>query len=130
MALARPLALSGFGLVSVALAALVAGFVQVDTSIAWPIGGRWNVYGRFVYSLLDSKTLDQFAGFEYKACCYKIRAIARRSVSNRNGNSETEFLLTLELNGLAGVGTADDAFLEHAIRGYSRETPLPGKITP
>jgi len=103
---------------------------QVDTSIAWPIGGRWNVYGRFVYSLLDSKTLDQFAGFEYKACCYKLRAIARRSVSNRNGNSETEILLTLELNGLAGVGTADDAFLEHAIRGYSRETPLPGKITP
>lgn len=103
---------------------------QVDASVAWPIGNRWNVYGRYVYSLFDSKTLDQFAGFEYKACCYKIRAIARRSVSNRNGNSETEFLLTLELNGLAGVGTADDAFLEHAIRGYSRETSLPGKITP
>ena len=80
--------------------------------------------------MFDSKTLDEFAGFEYKACCYKLRAIARRSVSNRNGNSETEFLLTLELNGLAGVGTADDAFLEHAIRGYSRETPLPGKTTP
>ena len=56
---------------------------------AWPIGNRWNAYGRYVYSLLDSKTLDQFAGFEYKACCYKLRAVARRSVSNRDGNSET-----------------------------------------
>jgi LPS-assembly protein len=103
---------------------------QAEVSTAWPIGDRWNVYARYVYSLLDSKTLDQFAGFEYKACCYKLRAIARRSVSNRNGSSETEFLLSLELNGLAGVGTADDAFLQHAIRGYSRETSLPGKTTP
>jgi LPS-assembly protein len=120
----------GERVVNLAYRALRDRIEQVDTSIAWPIGKRWNVYGRYVYSLLDSKTLDQFAGFEYKACCYKLRAIARRSVSNRNGNSETEFLLTLELNGLAGVGTADDAFLEHAIRGYSRETPLPGKTTP
>ena len=120
----------GEKVVNIAYRALRDRIEQVDTSVAWPIGKRWNVYGRYVYSLFDSKTLDQFAGFEYKACCYKIRAIARRSVSNRNGNSETEFLLTLELNGLAGVGTADDAFLEHAIRGYSRETPLPGKITP
>jgi LPS-assembly protein len=103
---------------------------QLDTSVAWPVSKRWNVYGRYVYSLLDSKTLDQFAGFEFKACCYKIRAVARRSVSNRDGSSESEFLLTLELNGLAGVGTADDAFLEHAIRGYSRETTVPGKTTP
>ena len=44
---------------------------------------------RYVYSLFDSKTLDEFAGFEYKACCYKMRAVARRSVSNRDGNSET-----------------------------------------
>ncbi|HEX6395999.1 MAG TPA: LPS assembly protein LptD [Steroidobacteraceae bacterium] len=120
----------GERVVNLAYRALRDRIEQVDTSIAWPIGKRWNVYGRYVYSLLDSKTLDQFAGFEYKACCYKLRAIARRSVSNRNGNSETEFLLTLELNGLAGVGTADDAFLEHAIRGYSRETLLPGKTTP
>jgi LPS-assembly protein len=120
----------GERVVNLAYRALNNRIEQIDTSIAWPVGKRLNVYGRFVYSLFDSKTLDQFAGLEYKACCYKLRAIARRSVSNRNGNSETEFLLTLELNGLAGVGTADDAFLEHAIRGYSRETPVPGKLTP
>jgi LPS-assembly protein len=103
---------------------------QVDTSVAWPIGKRFNAFGRFVYSLLDSKTLDEFAGFEYKACCYKLRAVARRSVSNRDGTSETEFYLQLELNGLASVGTSADAFLERTIRGYSRESSLPGKPTP
>jgi|KBSSwiStaDraftv2_1062776.scaffolds.fasta_scaffold08482_5 LPS-assembly protein len=103
---------------------------QVDTSVAWPIGKRFNAFGRYVYSLLDSKTLDEFAGFEYKACCYKLRAVARRSVSNRDGTSETEFYLQLELNGLASVGTSADAFLERTIRGYSRETSLPGKPTP
>jgi len=120
----------GDHVVNLAYRALNNRIEQIDTSVAWPIGRRWNVYGRYVYSLFDSKTLDQFGGFEYKGCCYKLRAIARRSVSNRNGSSETEFLLSLELNGLAGVGTADDAFLEHAIRGYSRETSLPGKPTP
>jgi LPS-assembly protein len=120
----------GERVVNLAYRALRDRIEQVDTSVAWPISNRWNVYGRYVYSLLDSKTLDQFAGFEYRACCYKLRAIARRSVSNRNGSSETEFLISLELNGLRSVGTADDAFLEHAIRGYSRETSLPGKITP
>jgi LPS-assembly protein len=120
----------GDHVVNLAYRALNDRIEQIDTSVAWPIGKRWNVYGRYVYSLFDSKTLDQFAGFEFKGCCYKLRAIARRSVSNRNGTSETEFLLSLELNGLAGVGTADDAFLEHAIRGYSRETSLPGKTTP
>jgi LPS-assembly protein len=106
------------------------GIEQVDASVAWPIGNRWDTFARYVYSLFDSKTLDEFAGFEFKACCYKIRAVARRSVSNRDGNSETSFYLQLELNGLASVGTSADAFLERTIRGYSRETSVPGKTTP
>jgi LPS-assembly protein len=103
---------------------------QAEASVAWPISRQWNAYGRYVYSMLDSKTLDEFAGFEYKACCYKLRAVARRSISNRDGNSETGVYLQLELNGLANVGTSADAFLERTIRGYSRETTVPGKTTP
>ena len=102
---------------------------QADVSAAWPIGRSWNAFGRYVYSMLDSKTLDEFAGFEYKGCCYKLRAVARRSVSNREGSSETSFYLQLELNGLASVGTTD-AFLERSIRGYSPETSVERKATP
>jgi LPS-assembly protein len=95
---------------------------QVDVSSAWPIGDRWGAYGRWVYSLRDRDTLDQFAGFEYKACCYALRAVARRFISNRDGERETAFFIQLELKGLASVGTPADAFLERAIRGYSPET--------
>jgi len=103
---------------------------QAEVSGAWSLGKRWNAFGRFVYSMLDEKTLDEFAGFEYKACCFKIRGVARRSVSNRDGSSESSFYVQLELNGLASVGTSADAFLERTIRGYSRETSPPGKVTP
>ena len=95
---------------------------QVDVSTAWPIGDRWNAFGRWVYSLRDRDTLDQFAGFEFKACCYALRAVARRFISNRDGERETAFFIQLELKGLASVGTPADAFLERAIRGYSPET--------
>ena len=96
---------------------------QAEFSTAWPIGKRWNAYGRLVYSLRDSEMLDRFGGFEYKGCCYKLRFVARRSVSNRAGSQETGIYLQLELNGLASVGTPADAFLERSIRGYSPETP-------
>ena len=98
---------------------------QTEVSAAWPINPRWNAYGRVVYSLRDDKSLERFAGFEYKACCWRLRAVARRFVSNRNGKQDTGVYLQLELNGLAGVGTPADAFLERSIRGYSPETSVP-----
>jgi Organic solvent tolerance protein OstA len=72
-----------------------------------------------VYSLEDSQALDQFAGLEYRSCCWRFRLVARRYVSDRTGNSDTSFLLQLELNGLSSVGDEADAFLRGAIGGYS-----------
>lgn len=98
---------------------------QVDGSVAWPIGDKWSGYARLVYSLEDKKSLDQFAGFEYRSCCWRIRAVARRYVSDRTGDTDTSFLLQLELNGLSSVGVGADAFLERSIRGYSAGPPEP-----
>jgi LPS-assembly protein len=98
---------------------------QVDGSVAWPIGNDWSAYARLVYSLEDNKSLDQFAGLEYRSCCWRIRAVARRYVSDRTGDTDTSFLLQLELNGLSSVGVGADAFLERAIRGYSTSPPEP-----
>lgn len=98
---------------------------QVDGSVAWPIGDKWSGYARLVYSLEDKKSLDQFAGFEYRSCCWRIRAVARRYVSDRTGDTDTSFLLQLELNGLSSVGVGADAFLERSIRGYSSGPPEP-----
>ena len=98
---------------------------QTELSGAWSIGKRWNVFGRMVYDLDDNSSLERFAGFEYKACCWRLRAVARRFVSSRTGERDTGIYLQLELNGLASVGTPADAFLERAIRGYSAPVVSP-----
>jgi LPS-assembly protein len=94
------------------------GFDQVELSGTWPIKGHVNVFAREVYSLRDNTELERFAGFEYRACCWRVRLGARRFVSNHDGSQETGIWLQLELAGLAGVGSASDAFLTEEIRGY------------
>jgi LPS-assembly protein len=100
---------------------------QVDGSIAWPIGEAWSAYASMVYSLEDKQELDQFAGLEYRSCCWRVRLVARRYVSDRTGDIDTSVLLQLELNGLSDVGDQADAFLERSIRGYS---PSPSPTVP
>jgi LPS-assembly protein len=95
------------------------GVEQVDTSIAWPVSDEWSLYGRWVYSLEDERTLERFLGFEYRACCWRLRVVSRRYVSSRTGESDSSIQLQLELDGLSSVGVAADAFLERSIRGYS-----------
>jgi LPS-assembly protein len=100
------------------------GFDQVELSAAWPIKRAWSVFAREVYSLRDpgvehGTELERFAGFEYRSCCWRVRLGARRYVSNRDGSTSTGVWLQLELTGLAGVGSASDAFLTDEIRGYT-----------
>jgi LPS-assembly protein len=92
---------------------------QADVSAAWPISEHWRLYGRSLYSLRDSKAIENFAGFEYDSCCWRVRAVARDYVSRRSGDRDRSIYLQLELKGLSSVGQAADAFLERAIRGYS-----------
>lgn len=92
---------------------------QVDVSTAWPINPQWRAFARWVYSLNESKSLDQFVGLEYSSCCWAVRLITRRFVSSRTGSSDTSFGLQLELKGLSSVGVDNEAFLRGAIHGYS-----------
>jgi LPS-assembly protein len=94
------------------------GLEQVDTSAAWPIGSRFHLYGRYVYSLEEQKTIEGLAGIEYRDCCWGMRFFARRSRS-LTGELEDSWQWQIELNGLSSVGTGNDAFLAQAIRGYS-----------
>lgn len=120
---------------------------QVDGSVAWPINRDWSVYARMVYSLdgnafndplageptrppngtlarRDERgVIDQFAGLEYRSCCWRFRVVARRYVSDRTGDLDTSLMLQLELNGLSNVGTGANTFLEQSIRGYSVGPP-------
>jgi LPS-assembly protein len=92
---------------------------QWDASVAWPVTDTWTTYGGMTYSLKDSATINQFAGLEYRSCCWKARLVARKYVSSRTGETDSDVQLQLELNGLASLVPGVDAFLERSIRGYS-----------
>jgi LPS-assembly protein len=95
------------------------GFDQIDGSTAWPIGRSWSVFAREVYDLRNHEELERFAGFEYRACCWRLRLGVRRYVSSFTGSRDTGVWLQLELAGLAGVGSASDTSLTEEIRGYT-----------
>jgi LPS-assembly protein len=97
----------------------IQGFDQVDGSVAWPIHRSWNVFAREVFDLHNHEELERFAGFEYRACCWRLRLGARRYVSSFTGSRDTGIWLQLELAGLAGVGSASDTSLSEEIRGYT-----------
>jgi LPS-assembly protein len=92
---------------------------QIDTSGAWPVSKRWDLYGRSIYSLQDGKSLDNFAGLRFRSDCWGLRAVMRRSVSTRSGQLETGVYLQFELTGLSSVGSGADTFLQQSIQGYS-----------
>jgi LPS-assembly protein len=98
---------------------------QAELSSSWPVSDAWNVFVRGIYSIQDHKPLERFAGFEYRACCWRVRIGGRSFVSSRTGSSDTGVYLQLELTGLASVGSESDSFLTTAIRGYvPAENPI------
>jgi LPS-assembly protein len=102
------------------------GYDQVEFSGAWPIRRNWELYAKEVYSLRDpqqphGQEIEGFVGFEYRACCWRLRLGARRYVNSHDPSASqtTGVWLQLELAGLAGVGSASDSFLTEEIRGYT-----------
>jgi LPS-assembly protein len=109
------------------------GFDQLELSGAWPIRKNWDLFLRDVYALRDYSPvgtqpgapveethgeLERFVGIQYRSCCWRLRLGVRRFVNNHDGSQDTGIWLQLELAGLAGVGSASDAFLTEEIRGY------------
>ncbi|MBT8143125.1 MAG: LPS assembly protein LptD [Gammaproteobacteria bacterium] len=92
---------------------------QSDLSFAWPLAERWNVVGRWNYSIQDETTLERFAGVEYETCCWVARVVSRNFVNNLNGERDTALFTQLHFKGLASVGGRADLFLENGILGYS-----------
>lgn len=95
---------------------------QADISFATPLGGRWGLFGRAVYSIEDERSQETLAGFEYENCCWIFRTFNRRFVFNRDGEFDQSLWFQLELKGLSSVGRRIDEFLQQDIYGYG-ETP-------
>ena len=91
---------------------------QGDVSMVWPIGERWRVIGHYSYSLLEEEPLEQFVGWEYEACCWRIRLVGRRYVSSRTGETDSAITIQLELKGLTESSGAPEELLDRGILGY------------
>jgi LPS-assembly protein len=91
---------------------------QGDVSLVWPVAQRWRMIGRYSYSFLDKERLEDFFGFEYEACCWRLRMVNRNYVSRRTGETDSSISIQLELKGLSNRVTAPDDLLDRGILGY------------
>ena len=91
---------------------------QLDASFSWPIRDKWNFVGKYNYSIEDRKSLEHFFGIEYESCCWGIRAISRKHLIYRNGETDTSFSIQFVFKGLGEVGMPIENLLEEGILGY------------
>lgn len=85
---------------------------QSDILAAFPIGGRWDVVGRWRFSLADSSTIESLAGLEYETCCWTVRTTWRRYIADTSGEYDAGIYLQLELKGLGAIGTGFQDLLD------------------
>ncbi len=94
---------------------------QSDISFHWPVSKNWGMVGRWHYAVPEKKTLGIFGGVEYDSCCWSFRAVARRFLTDIDGDFDTGVFLQLELKGLAGIGRKTVDFLKQKVPGYESD---------
>lgn len=96
---------------------------QGDLSLVWPFTQRWRFIGRYSYSLLEQEPLEQFVGWEFEACCWRLRMVGRRYVSRRTGETDSSVSVQFQLNGLGQGASSPEQLLDRGILGYRRIIP-------
>ncbi len=98
---------------------------QVDVGVSWPLVGNWHGVGRWLYSLEAGISLETFAGFEYKSCCWAARLVLREFVPDalRPDEEDTSIMFQLELSGLGRLGDDIAGFLRSRLPGYTVPRP-------
>ena len=95
---------------------------QIDVSGQWPIAPRWQVMGRWNYSIQDKKTLETLGGVEYLEGCWAVRVVAHRFQTGTQKTTNALFL-QLELSGLSSLGTNPLKTLKQNIGGFTKSSP-------
>jgi LPS-assembly protein len=91
---------------------------EADLAVAWPLPGKWNVLGRYNYSLQDKTTLEALAGLQYETCCWALRGNWRRYLASRDGDLENSFSIQLILKGFGSPDSAAERLLDRGILSY------------
>ncbi len=91
---------------------------KIDLAGAWPLGKRWNIVGRYDYSLLDNKALERLVGLDYSTCCWGVRLVVSRNLTTRDGESDSAISLQLLLKGFGSTSSPAESLLGRGILGY------------
>ncbi len=99
---------------------------QTELAAIIPVHPNWSLIGRWLHDLGERQSLENISGVEYRDCCWRIRLINLRELSDRDGDAtldaERTTLLQIQMIGLGGFGGTVDTLLERGIPGY-RRTP-------
>lgn len=99
---------------------------QTELAAIIPVHRNWSLIGRWLHDLGERQSLENISGVEYRDCCWRIRLINLRELSDRDGDTtldaERTTLLQIQMIGLGGFGGTVDTLLERGIPGY-RRTP-------
>jgi len=93
-------------------------YEDTDVSFRLPLGNRVEMVGRWLYSMLESQTIEAFAGIEFGQCCWKVRLLGRHYRNRPDSPATNSIMLQLELAGLGSFGSPVNTFLEEEIYGY------------
>jgi LPS-assembly protein len=94
---------------------------QTDFSFTWPISENWQAIGRYNYSVRDSEALERFVGLEYESCCWAVRTIWQRRVTNNDGESDSTIAVQFEMKGFSNVGSGSVTSMKRDIlRDWTR----------
>jgi len=94
-------------------------YEDTDLSFNLPVDRRFQFVGRWHYSLLDSQTVEAFAGLEYGQCCWRVRLLGHHLKNEPDSAGTNSVMLQVELAGLGSIGQRVDRFLARSIYGYS-----------
>lgn len=99
---------------------------QLTTSFVWGFTPTWSAIGGWNYAFNAARVIDEFAGLEYNACCWAVRLVTRRYVTDTDPNnpsaldgpSTTATMLQFQLKGLGSTSDSQIESLEQQIPGY------------
>ena len=60
---------------------------QLGMSASWPIAKNWQWVGRNFRDLERDRSIESYFGLQYDSCCWAVRFVAQRSLTNRFDNT-------------------------------------------
>jgi LPS-assembly protein len=98
---------------------------QVGLTASWPLTKNWQWVSRWYHDLNQHRTIESYTGIQYESCCWAMRFVVQRHLSNRFDNdgrqSTNEFdsgvAFKFVFKGLGG-NSASREMLKDGLFGY------------